>query len=77
MHALNVKALNIQCLYFRSNSNDLETPNEGMTLTEYTNSGGKAVIRWSDSYSVKTIYIDGDDSGVSCPDGGSVTIQKS
>lgn len=50
---------------------------EGMTPSEYTNSDGKAVLRWSDSYSVKTIYVDGDDSGVSCPDGGSVTIRKS
>lgn len=50
---------------------------EGMTSTEYTNSDGKAVIRWSDSYSVKTIYVDGDDTGVSCADGGSVTIKKS
>jgi hypothetical protein len=49
---------------------------EGMTPSEYTNSDGKAVLRWSDSYSVKTIYVDGDDSGVSCPDGGSVTIRK-
>jgi hypothetical protein len=47
----------------------------GQTSPVYTNSSGNAVLNWNDTYQLKTIYVDGDNQGLSCAPGGTVVVR--